>query len=105
MATKDLFLWFSQLLPDKRLQDERRRTLLKLQLFIMQSFGVGTTFSSSLTKQHNAIIISEGQRTLEREINREKLTSAKLNLNFNEQFSVSSTVLYLQLVGLTLELS
>lgn len=74
MATKDLFLRFLQLLPDKRLQDERRRTLLKLQLFVMQSLGIGTTFSSSLTKQHNAIIISEGQRTLEKKINSKKLT-------------------------------
>lgn len=61
------FLRFSGLLPDKRLQDERRRAFLKLQLFVMQRFGVGTTFGSSLSKQHNAVIISEGQRALKKE--------------------------------------
>ena len=58
---------FLGILPDKRLQDERRRAFLKLQLFVMQRFGVGTTFGSSLSKQHNAIIISEGKRALEKE--------------------------------------
>jgi len=46
----NLFLKFSDLLPDERLQDERRGTFLKLQLFVVQRLGVGTTFGSPLTK-------------------------------------------------------
>lgn len=43
----------------------------------MQSFGVGTTLGSSLAKQHNAIIISERQRTLEK-----KSKSMKMKLSY-----------------------
>ena len=62
-------------LPDKSLQDERRSTFLKLQLFVVQSLGVGTALGSSLPQQHNSIIISEGQRALEKETNCTKLPS------------------------------
>lgn len=69
LIKKGLLVRFSDPLPYKRLQDERRWTFLKLQLFVMQSLSVGTTLGSSFTKQHNAIIISEGQRALEKETN------------------------------------
>lgn len=59
---------FPRLLPDERLQDEGRGALLKLQLFVMQSLCVGSTLGSSLTEQHNAVIISKWQRTLNKKI-------------------------------------
>lgn len=51
-------------LPDQRLQDEGRRTLLELQFFVMQSFGVGAALGRSLAEQHDAVVVSEGQRSL-----------------------------------------
>lgn len=56
-----------ELLPDKRLQDEGRGALLELQLFVVQSLGVRPALGSALAQQHDAIIISQGQRTLGKE--------------------------------------
>ena len=62
----------------------------------MQSLGIGTTLGSSLTKQHNTIIISERQRALEKETNCMKKT--KFFSNLKEQLSVTSTFFYQQFV-------
>jgi len=53
-------------LPDESLQDEGRRPLLKFQLFVVQSLGVGATLGGSLAEQHDAVVVPEGQRALEK---------------------------------------
>lgn len=55
---------FHRFLPDERLQDEGGGALLKLQLFVMQGLGVGSTLCRPLAQQDDAVVVPEWQRTL-----------------------------------------
>lgn len=76
------FLGSEELLPDQRLQDERRRAFLELQLFVMKGLGIGATFGGSLPEQHNAVIVSQRQRALKEQDDRRMSRFIKLNYKF-----------------------
>lgn len=51
-------------LPDEGLKYGRRGPFLELQFFVVQCFGICPALGSSLTQEHDAIVISQRQGAL-----------------------------------------
>lgn len=81
------------LLPDKRLQDGRGGTFLKLQLLVVQGFGICSAFGSSFPQQNNAIIVSQWQRTLERRSETKWVDIKRRACNYKPATSVTQVAL------------